>query len=51
MGMEMTMTTRCVISVGWRHVRVVIVVILVVLGLLTRDQTGMTLIDPLLQVM
>ncbi|MFD0312899.1 hypothetical protein [Streptomyces flavalbus] len=45
------MTTRCAISVEWHQVRVVIVVILVVLGVLTRDQTGTTLIDPLLQVM
>ncbi|MFE6286239.1 hypothetical protein [Streptomyces sp. NPDC057877] len=50
MTMEMTMTTRCAISVRWQHLRVVIVVVLVILGVLTQGQVGMTLIDPLLQV-
>lgn len=49
MGMKMTMTTRCSISVRWQHVRaVIIVMILVFLSVLTRGDGDMTLVDALL---
>lgn len=49
MGMNIAMTTRCSISVRWKHVRVVIiVVVLVILSVLTHGNGDTTLFDALL---
>ncbi|MGW7264541.1 hypothetical protein [Streptomyces sp. NPDC054842] len=49
MGVKMTMTTRCSVSVHWQHVRVVIIVIvLVLLSGMTQGHGDMTLLDALL---
>ncbi|MFI8242363.1 hypothetical protein ACIF83_34710 [Streptomyces sp. NPDC085866] len=49
MGMKMTMTTRCSISVRWWHVRmVIIVVVLVFWSVLAQGHGGTTPIDALM---
>ncbi|WP_329416585.1 hypothetical protein OG802_33480 [Streptomyces sp. NBC_00704] len=49
MGMKMTMTTRCTVAVGWRHVRVVIIVVVIaILSVLTREPGDPSLLDALL---